>query len=49
MMPIQKGDVLKTESNVQKLLQEVNFKPKTSMRDGIIKFVEWYKKFYNVK
>ena len=48
MLPAQQGDVIKTESNTNKLFQEISFKPKTSIRDGITNFVEWYKKFYNV-
>jgi len=46
-LPIQPGDVPSTESN-NKLLEEwINFKPNTSIKDGIYKFVAWYKEFYN--
>ena len=46
-LPIQPGDVTSTESS-NKLLEEwINFKPNTSIKDGINKFVTWYKEFYN--
>ncbi|MDD4555383.1 MAG: NAD-dependent epimerase [Bacteroidales bacterium] len=46
LLPIQPGDVLATEADISGLLEWVNFKPGTSVRDGIKKFVEWYRVFY---
>jgi UDP-glucuronate 4-epimerase len=46
MKPIQKGDVPITYADVDELMKEVGFKPKTSIEEGIRKFVEWYKDYY---
>ena len=46
-LPIQPGDVPSTESNNTSLEEWINFKPNTSIKDGINKFVNWYKEFYN--
>jgi UDP-glucuronate 4-epimerase len=45
-MPMQKGDVKLTLSNTQLLKNLTNFEPKTSYKDGIRKFVDWYKMYY---
>lgn len=45
-MPMQPGDVPATEANVDDLVQDVGFKPDTSVEDGIAAFVEWYKEYY---
>ena len=46
LMMMQDGDVYKTHSNVDLLKNLTGFEPKTSVYDGIIKFVEWYKSYY---
>ena len=45
-LPIQPGDVLNTYADVDDLVKKFNYKPKTSVEDGINKFVEWFKKYY---
>jgi UDP-glucuronate 4-epimerase len=45
-MPIQAGDVPATYADVDDLINDVGFKPATSIEEGIGKFVEWYK-WYN--
>ena len=47
--PIQPGDVLSTEADTSSLEKWVNFKPSTSIEEGVSKFVSWYKKFYEIK
>ncbi|SMF54356.1 UDP-glucuronate 4-epimerase [Alteromonadaceae bacterium Bs31] len=46
MMPIQPGDVPSTCADVSALEQEVDFKPSTSVQDGVNKFVSWYREYY---
>ncbi len=46
MMPIQPGDVPATYADVDDLVNDVGFKPATSIEEGVGKFVEWYKGFY---
>lgn len=48
MMEIQPGDVPSTYANVENLINDVDFKPETSIETGVANFVEWYKDFYNV-
>ncbi|HAS90268.1 MAG TPA: capsular biosynthesis protein CpsI [Desulfovibrio sp.] len=48
MMPLQAGDVPSTYANVDDLVRDVDFKPETTVEEGIAKFVEWYRGYYNV-
>ena len=48
LLPIQAGDVPATYADVDDLMRDVGFKPETSIEDGIRKFVEWYKWYYDV-
>tara|TARA_B100000886_G_scaffold307078_1_gene239886 strand:+ start:37278 stop:38303 length:1026 start_codon:yes stop_codon:yes gene_type:complete len=45
-LPIQPGDVTETSSDNSELENLINFKPNTSIEDGIKSFVNWYKSFY---
>lgn len=46
MMDIQPGDVPATHADTSALENWVNFKPKTSVIDGVTNFVAWYKSYY---
>jgi len=46
MMPIQPGDVLETSADTQPLFEAIGFKPETSVKDGVKRFVDWYREFY---
>lgn len=46
-LPMQPGDVYQTYADVSELEKNFNFKPQTSIKEGLTKFVEWYKDFYN--
>jgi UDP-glucuronate 4-epimerase len=48
-MDMQLGDVLRTYADVSDLQRDINFKPVTSIEEGISKFVEWYKEYYKIK
>lgn len=47
-LPMQAGDVVATYADVDDLMQDVGFKPQTSLKDGISNFVEWYLNYYQV-
>ncbi len=49
LLPIQPGDVAKTSANIDESKRELNFNPKTSIYEGIPKFIEWYKQYYKIK
>ncbi|OIQ00698.1 MAG: capsular biosynthesis protein CpsI [Zetaproteobacteria bacterium CG2_30_46_52] len=46
MLPIQAGDVPSTYADVGPLMADVGFKPSTPMREGVNKFVQWYRSYY---
>jgi UDP-glucuronate 4-epimerase len=48
MLPLQPGDVLATYADVDNLVQDVGFKPNTSIEAGIERFVAWYRDYYQV-
>lgn len=48
LVPMQPGDVPVTYADTTKLEKDFGFKPDTTLRDGLRKFAEWYKKFYQV-
>ena len=46
--PMQPGDVHKTYADVEMLMKDTAFKPETKLKDGIERFIEWYKAYYNI-
>lgn len=46
LVPMQPGDVPVTYADTTPLERDFGFKPDTSLRDGLRKFVQWYKEFY---
>jgi UDP-glucuronate 4-epimerase len=49
LLPIQPGDVPETFANIDDLTLDFNYKPRVKIEDGIKNFVEWYKKYNNLK
>lgn len=47
LVAMQPGDVPVTYADTTALEKDFGFKPSTSLREGLRKFAEWYKKFYN--
>ncbi len=45
-MEMQPGDVVRTYADTTDLEQAINFKPKTTIEEGLGKYVEWYREFY---
>lgn len=48
MLPMQKGDMKATFSNVDALYEAVGFKPSTPIAMGLSQFVSWYKTYYGL-
>ncbi|WP_455853270.1 NAD-dependent epimerase [Pantoea endophytica] len=46
MLPMQPGDVLGTSADTQQLYEAINFRPQTSVEQGVQHFVDWYRRFY---
>ena len=47
-LPIQPGDVPYTASDCSELQSWIGFKPKTTVREGVSKFIGWYRDFYGI-
>lgn len=47
-LPIQPGDVPETFADINDLTEEIGYRPKTNIEDGIAKFVAWYRDYYGV-
>lgn len=45
-LPMQPGDVPSTYADVDDLMNDVGFKPSTTIEEGIHHFVEWYRDYY---
>ena len=48
LLPMQPGDVKSTSANTSELEKWVGFSPNTPVSIGVQKFVDWYKKHYNL-
>lgn len=48
MMPIQPGDVERTWANVDDLIKDYDYRPNTSIKDGVKAFIDWFKAYYKV-
>ena len=46
MYPMQMGDVQRTWADVSELMKDYNYKPSTSIEEGIKQFITWYKEYY---
>lgn len=47
-LPMQAGDTNKSSADITHAKELLGFEPKTKISEGIPKFVEWYKEYYNV-
>jgi len=47
-LPLQPGDVPDTYADVTDLVKDMNYKPNTSVEQGISNFVDWYVDFYQI-
>ena len=47
-LPLQDGDVPATFADVSELGDWTGFKPGTPVREGVARFVHWYRSYYNL-
>ncbi|WP_336776029.1 GDP-mannose 4,6-dehydratase [Paenibacillus sp. MMO-58] len=45
-LPMQPGDVYQTYANIDDLIKDFNFKPTTTIEEGLQQFIKWYKQYY---
>ena len=48
LLPLQPGDVPDTYADVADLVRDFDYKPSITINQGVAKFIEWYKNYYNV-
>ncbi|MFN9100736.1 MAG: NAD-dependent epimerase [Gemmatimonadaceae bacterium] len=48
MLPLQMGDVPATYADVDALVDDVGFAPKTPIEEGVARFVAWYREYYRI-
>jgi UDP-glucuronate 4-epimerase len=48
LLPLQAGDVPDTYADVEDLVDQFQYKPATSVHDGIARFVAWYRDYFKV-
>lgn len=48
LKPLQPGDLLSTHADISELSALVNYSPKVSIKEGVQRFVDWYKQYYSV-
>jgi UDP-glucuronate 4-epimerase len=47
-LPMQTGDVKETFADISAAQKDFGFSPKTTIREGLPRFIEWYRAFYKV-
>jgi UDP-glucuronate 4-epimerase len=47
-LPMQPGDVLETAADIDTLTAATNFRPLTTIEDGMLKFCDWYRRFHKI-
>jgi UDP-glucuronate 4-epimerase len=48
LLPMQPGDVPATYADVNDLMQDVGFKPSTSIEEGVRRFTDWYADYHQI-
>jgi UDP-glucuronate 4-epimerase len=46
-LPLQPGDIQDTYADVKDLVKQFNYKPSTTIEEGITNFISWYREYYN--
>jgi len=47
MLPMQPGDVPKTFANIDDIINDYNYAPKTDIKKGVSNFINWFKTYKN--
>jgi len=47
-LPIQPGDVQETFADIEDIVKFIDYRPKTTIEEGLSEFVKWFKDYYNL-
>jgi UDP-glucuronate 4-epimerase len=48
LLPLQPGDVPATRADVEDLVRDFGYQPRTTVEEGVARFIEWYRAYYRV-
>jgi UDP-glucuronate 4-epimerase len=48
LLPMQPGDVPATRADVSDLARDIGYQPRTTVEEGVARFVQWYRAYYRV-
>lgn len=48
LLTLQPGDIIKTYADITKAKKFLGWKPKMPIEEGVMRFIEWYKEYYNI-
>ena len=48
MLPLQPGDVLSTDADINDLINDTGYRPKFTVKQGVNRFVTWYRDYFQV-
>ena len=47
LLAIQPGDVIATWANIDNLISDFGYRPKTNLKQGVKQYIKWYLEYYN--
>lgn len=48
LLPLQPGDVPATRADIRDMAREFGYQPRTTLEEGVARFVDWYRAYYRV-
>ena len=48
MLPMQAGDVKATTADTSALERDMGYRPETTVEEGLARFAQWYREYYQV-
>ena len=48
LLPLQPGDVPVTRADIRDIAREFGYQPRTTLEEGVARFVDWYRTYYRV-
>ena len=48
LLPLQPGDVPATRADIRDMVRDFGYQPRTSLEEGVARFVDWYRTYYRV-
>ena len=49
LLPLQPGDVPATQADIDDLARDFDYRPRTTVDEGLKRFVDWYRSYYKIR